>query len=362
MSRAQKSLAGNRIRALDGVRGAAVILVVIGHVSGTVAPYTANAGVTLFFVLSGFLITSLLLKEKADHGDLRLGAFYMRRVLRLYPALLVVIAGTGVLLLALGDSRLRDFGAQAVGAGLYVTNILQAAGVGFDYFTHMWSLAVEEQFYLVWPILLVATFALIGSMAADAKRSRLIAVVATLTVLALAWRIVATLSLQPDRVYYAPDTNAFLLLLGCLLAVLPQKVVTRTPWMVSVVAMGALIAVSLALPGGSETTRNWVVLGAGLFAVPVVAGSIERNPAMSTRIFVWFGTISYGLYLWHFVLLGVLKPSGVWRLAAVAVAVLLAWLSFRFMERPIQRRFKTRWAREHLTPADVGGHASSLDQ
>lgn len=362
MSRAQKSLAGNRIRALDGVRGVAVILVVIGHVSGTVAPYTANAGVTLFFVLSGFLITSLLLMEKADHGDLRLGAFYMRRVLRLYPALLVVIAGTGVLLLTLADSRLRDFGTQAVGASLYVTNIFQASGVGFDYFTHMWSLAVEEQFYLVWPILLVAIFALIGSTTLDTKSTRLIAVVATLTVLAFTWRIVATLSLQPDRVYYAPDTNAFLLLLGCLLAVLPRKVVARTPWVVSVVAMGALIAMSLVLPGGSETTRNWVVLVAGLLAVPVVAGSIERNPAMSSRLFVWFGTISYGLYLWHFVLLGVLKPAGIWRLAAVAVAVLLAWLSFRFVERPIHRRFKTRWERERLTPADVVGHANSSDR
>ncbi|QGU27488.1 acyltransferase family protein [Microbacterium oryzae] len=342
---------GRRLVALDGVRGVAVLLVVLGHISGTWAPYAGNVGVTLFLVLSGYLITSLLLRERDRYGSISFTGFYMRRVLRLMPALLLVLAVTPILLWIATDARLETYGYPAVVSGLYLADFFQASGVNLGFFTHMWSLAVEEQFYLIWPLLLVGLLGAVG-WGVSGSRRRLVAIVASLAFVGLAWRVVATLILDADRVYYAPDTNAFIILLGCLLAVMKKETITRVPRWLAVAALAVIAVASVLLPEGSPIVRNWTVLGAALLAVVVVAGSASGGRLLSAKPLVWFGTISYGLYLWHAVLLWIAwwgpEAAGLPRLGLAAISIVIAWASFRFYELPIQQRFKARWERPRV--------------
>ncbi|MCS5496108.1 acyltransferase [Cnuibacter physcomitrellae] len=341
--------AERRLVALDGIRGVAVLLVVIGHVSGTVAPYGANVGVTLFFVLSGYLITSLLLKEHARFGNINFLFFYARRALRLYPALLAILVLTPLLLLIAGDDRVGGYPLNAIFTGLYLSDFLEASGRSMEYFNHTWSLAVEEQFYLVWPLLLALLLLAAARLGSRSTPWLFGTFVVVLTALALGWRVVATLVLDSDRVYYAPDTNAFILLLGCSMAVLPSTWMRQVPKWAAVAALAALIALSVALRNPSDDGRNWVVVASSVFAVIAIAGSLDGNKILSFRVLTFFGAISYGLYLWHNVLLriewGGEDPGGLMRPGLALLSIGVAYASFKLLETPIQRRLKSRVTR-----------------
>jgi peptidoglycan/LPS O-acetylase OafA/YrhL len=300
------------VPALDGLRGIAIAGVVLYHFFGLPGGYM---GVDLFFVLSGFLITTLLLE------DGRLGSFYMRRAARLLPPLLPVI----IVCSPLGWARLGE-------AFLYAANFFS----GFEpqhvvvAVSHLWSLAEEEQFYLLWPLALV-TFA--------GRRERLALVLAALFLALVAYRIMlAETGAGLGRLYYLPDTHADGLLLGCLAALLRPRIGAAFG-RIGLVGVLAFFAIGV-------WTVGWLAFGLPLFEIAavllVLAAADGRLPELTARPLVWLGLISYSLYLWH---QPVHALAGRHVFIGLPIAVLLAAASYRFIEQPMRRR-----AREALQP------------
>jgi peptidoglycan/LPS O-acetylase OafA/YrhL len=344
--RALWSVAPGRNASLDGLRGLAILLVVASHASAGRFPLGGMVGVTLFFVLSGYLITTLLLAERRDRGSVDLRAFYMRRALRLAPALVLLLIVTPLLLLLLQDPHLdgRMLPASAITA-LYLSDFFRAGGDTLVDYGHTWSLAVEEQYYLVWPALLLLV------LARWLPRRRLWAAVLLLALLFAAWRLYAALTFGFDRVYFALDTNAFALLLGALLAVRPVTLGTRSAQAAAIVAPAGLLVVAILPVGNSGAAYlEGLTLGAvlvGAMALVAVMGARARRWPWSFRPLVVAGRLSYGLYLWHEVLYlstpGGHALEGVWRAAAVVAAAVLALLSWTLVEYPMlqwKRRFE----------------------
>jgi peptidoglycan/LPS O-acetylase OafA/YrhL len=344
------STTNSRLPALDGLRGLAILLVVVSHLDPTVVRYGGAVGVTLFFVLSGYLITTLLLAERSQHGRVDLRAFYARRALRLLPALLLIVSVIPAVMLLVDDPR---FGPRYIPiAGivlLYLSDFVRAIGLDLDVFGHTWSLAVEEQFYLLWPL---ALGLLIARSRGNSRRlSRL---VVGLAAIAAAWRLLAATVLPFDWAYFAPDTNAFALLFGCALACRERSHGLRTPSWTLPAAVAGLVALALVpsvdLYGTDLTVLAYGVVPAAAVAVLAVAGARQHPWGLLTSVPLrWLGTVSYGLYLWHEALL-LLRPDGQpWsypaRFAVVATSVAAAWLSWKLVEQPIQRRRRHRYLR-----------------
>ncbi|WP_197025846.1 acyltransferase family protein [Nocardioides sp. URHA0020] len=332
--------------ALDGVRALAVYLVLLFHVG--LATFDGGfVGVDLFFVLSGFLVTSVLLSEIDATGSLRLGRFYARRVRRLLPAAVVVVVATGVAFV-LFTSIVRRFPlvADARSALLYYAN-WHFLGQSNDYFAadlqpspylHFWSLAIEEQYYVVFPLVLLGLVAL--------SRRRAWALPVGLAVLALVsvasqlyWR-----SADPNHAYYGTDARLYQLLVGSLLAQVFRAGWSRTrPAWSGLVGLAMMVVVSSALLDVSPTWRG---LLATLAAVLLIVGMMGEGPA--TRLFalpglVYLGKISYGTYLWHWPVILILREVldvSPWLLAVLAgvLSTALAALSAEILELPIRRR------------------------
>lgn len=318
------------VPALDGVRGVAILLVIAFHFFGVTGGAT---GVDVFFVLSGFLITTLLLEERAENGRVDLRAFYARRARRLFPALGVVMVVYLVATAAVGEDRII-----VVLAGIsYVANAILASGSSIfrgSSLAHLWSLAEEEQFYLVWPMLLLLV----------ARFRRAMLFVAAGYVLLSAWRVGLSLHGAPAyRIYNGPDTRATALVAGAGLAIYRHR------WGLAV-AEGAGKLAACVLLGGvffGWAVDFWPTFGAPVFELGIVlliaAGLSETSIArgLASRPLVWIGERSYSLYLWQFVgaacvyLLGPGVPA---ILAGLALAFLCADLSYRFVETPFRRR------------------------
>lgn len=306
--------ATSRIPALDGLRGLAVLLVLAAHLELPVFYFGGPTGVTLFFVLSGYLITGILTRQ-ADNGGIRFAAFYKRRARRLLPALILVVVAGGLLI------RHVDWWSFSWPALTYTSNFFASGDMPhLGYLFHTWSLAVEEHFYLLWPVLIAVIPA----------RWR-IRGVGFLAGTAMLWRVVLYVTEPFNRVIYSTDGNAAALLLGCFVAV----AVTRLPApnrRVAVYAVGCLVAVS-AMPYMTDWAMLWPL---SFLVIPLAAVAVHSAPALpllEARWLGWFGTISYGLYLWHPILFGM---SHSWLMAPLAV--LVAWASWRFVEQPILNR------------------------
>lgn len=328
--------------ALDGLRGVAVLLVVLAHAQVPWCRFGGMTGITLFFVLSGFLITSLLLGERDNKGRINIGAFYLRRAGRLLPALAVVIVTVGVAILVFGGD-FRQYARGATYTAFYAANFAQANHVPLPFLGHAWSLSIEEQFYLLWPAVLVLTprptlkWVLLGGLAVG-----------------VILRVVSYGGIEDYvSVYYGTATNAFALLAGCTAAVF-----ARDGWYIpramGHVALLGVLAVS-AIPAGTGSRDSAIViLGmvpvAALAAAAVMAAANAQSPAvLSWRPLVFAGTISYGLYLWHVVPYGIhgdLRVYTSWpeNLLLSAAAALVAWASFVVIERPILQRVHSRLA------------------
>jgi peptidoglycan/LPS O-acetylase OafA/YrhL len=333
--------------ALDGLRGIAVLLVISGHFFGWPNPHL---GVEIFFVLSGFLITTLLLQERAETGRISLRSFYRRRALRLIPALLIALAGfvvlSTVLVLAAADvPTLRVALAAAAYSALYVANLVQA----FDEqlppgLRHTWSLGIEEQFYVVWPLVLLAALRLRASWRAIAVGLCLTIALITAHRLRLHLDGASTL-----RTAFAPDTRSDSLLWGCLFGVALHAGL-RGPIASAAVRRWASFAGGLTVCSllFVSPTHHTMILGlwpvfavaAALVVLRCAVDMVSRTARwLSARWLVYVGRISYGLYLWHVILLwtppdDVSIPGGV-RIAAAFVA---AALSYRYVEAPFLRR------------------------
>jgi peptidoglycan/LPS O-acetylase OafA/YrhL len=325
-------MAGRRlgyVPALDGLRGLAIALVVGRHYFLTPLG-GGGAGVNLFFVLSGFLITTLLLEEHAASGGISLARFYERRARRLLPALAVMLAGYLVGAAALGGFAT---GARAVLAGgFYTANFVEAfwpSLMGRQPIGPLWSLALEEQFYLIWPVALLILLRL------RARPRRIRAGLVGLILAGCTWRIWLTIHhAVAQRIMTSPDSHADALLTGVLVAYILQKRRRRN----ELIAMFALLLFALvAYVGPIEAVNGPAVdiASAGL----VVFAVQERSWlgwVLSRRPLVRLGVISYSLYLWHMVVLSWFHGAD--RLAAVIVSVSIASLSYRFVEQPFRRR------------------------
>ncbi len=324
---------------LDGVRAFAVMAVLFFHLPGASPGVSLLPGgwigVDLFFVLSGFLITSILTGELDKTNTIRLKRFYLRRALRLMPAFVAMLIVTTALG-ALSKSHLHDALQAGFFAATYTMNWYRAFSDGPLWLLgHSWSLAIEEQFYLVWPAALLL-----------AKAEQRAKVVALLLVAVIAWRTWLHFhGATPDRIYYGFDTRADALLIGCLLAVCPAifpKGLLASTVALMVIAFGALAAVR-----ESAFMQGFGMSAIAIAAAVLIAGLHGGNALRRLFVlppFVFTGRISYGLYLWHLPVLDVVPTRfpQVPGLALIALSYLAAVISFFAIEKPFLK-LKDRW-------------------
>jgi peptidoglycan/LPS O-acetylase OafA/YrhL len=312
---------------LDGLRGVAILIVVAFHLFGV--PRGGPVGVDLFFALSGFLITTLLLEELVENGRINLWRFYERRARRLFPALAVLLGVYLVWAAAHGHDALKTV---ALG-GLYFSNFVQSFAnpnpLSYTGLDHLWSLAQEEQFYLVWPLLLLVI----------TKTRRPIVWASLLLATMLAYRTGLVLSgARLTRIYRGPDTHGVGLMSGAVLALL----VTRRPVRVDErLAKVAFLTVALLAVAQFWDAAWWLYFQplVEVGCVVLVAAALfepELREVLSFRPLVWLGRISYSLYLWHWPVYWALRGRD--PLVALALSLVLAWASYRFVECPFRRR------------------------
>ena len=361
----------NRLPGLDGLRALAIAAVLLFHLDATWLP-GGFLGVDVFFVVSGFLITTLLVRERASTGGIDLRGFWTRRARRLLPAL-VVLVPSSVLLARLAEGDLLvGIERQVVGAATFTSNWLEIAA-GSDYFEatspqlfmNLWSLAVEEQFYLLWPLALLVLLRV-------TRTAKVLAAAAA--GLALASALMMATRLDPDsptRVYFGTDTHLVGLMLGAALAfawAAPHRAWTQTPtWdrhrrtvaAVAVLTLGALLVT--ASETSAWTFRGGILL-ASLATTALVLVVVERPGRLRTVLELpvvrWVGARSYGIYLWHWPVVLVVaqdlpeaRGSSAYvltRLWALVVTLAVADLSYRFVELPVRRRGFGGAAREAL--------------
>jgi peptidoglycan/LPS O-acetylase OafA/YrhL len=334
---------------LDGVRGVAILLVLGQH--APTKPLTDGfVGVTVFFCLSGYLITTLLVRE-LHGGTIDVRAFYRRRVARLAPALLTVVLVTVVVLLIdRHDLSAGQIFAPAGAALAYSTNLFDWSGHFFDtkdYFNYTWTLSVEEQFYLLWPFALLVGYR---------RNPRLFAALTVFfIVISLTLDLYLGLSQEvkfDPHEYVGSDTNALPILVGSLLAI-----VVVNGWMsrtVRSLAPGALLALALlpVVAYRNDTHRTSLVIVAGTALTLVTLIGVELRPQsavgslLSSSPMRWLGERSYSIYLWNVLaritVLHALGHTFIGDLAWIAMVVVLAEASYRFVERPMRARFARR--------------------
>lgn len=328
---------------LDVIRAAAVLLVVLEHAA--IVPLNAGGavGVSMFFALSGFLITALLLEECESSGRISLVRFYLRRSCRLLPALVVFLACMAVVA-RLGDAPTLPTAGDLWGALFYVGNYTSAMQGHDTAIVHTWSLAVEEQFYIVWPLVLIVVLVVLR------RRMRHLAMVAVgLCGSAVALR--ATLwdgGAGTLRVYFGTDTRMDCLLVGALAAMwLHGRRPGRNHPRVAVFALAGAAGLSL----GPDVVEFLVVplLVPILTTVAIVCLVQEpRADVFRSRVLELIGRRSYGIYLWHFPLVGAAAALPApyklpMLLAACALTVAVVHLSWRCVEEPFLQ-LRTRWA------------------
>jgi peptidoglycan/LPS O-acetylase OafA/YrhL len=361
----------------------AVLLVVAYHLELPYSVRGGSIGVTTFFVLSGFLITTLLLRESEATGGVAVRHFYARRALRLLPALAVFVPAVVVYAWLAGGYGDTIGAAPAV--VFYGANWVRAVR-GFNtlgLFEHTWSLSVEEQFYLVWP----AVVLLAGVIAPVRRRGASVLVVSVVGVgLSLAWRFMLWNPADPGaaaaRLYNGTDAAADQLLIGCALGaglVIAAEPVRRTIGRlcgaVAPAALAFLVWIAMFRPGGTSAsnTHLYLTLGQTAFAgaAAVVIGAAVLAPRtplsrlLATRPLAAIGRVSYGLYLWHYPIIVVVHerlagaPDPARWLVSVALVSGVTALSWIVVERPcleLKRRFTTprRPPGVRATPAMAG--------
>ncbi len=356
--------------ALDGLRAVAVLSVIGYHLNEHWA-LGGFLGVDAFFVLSGFLITTLLVREHRRTGGIRVLAFWGRRIRRLLPALLLVLGFVALYThFAVPPWNRTAIRADGIASLFYVANwrfVLNEQ----SYFTlfsaasplrHTWSLAIEEQFYLVWPLVVIACLALARGSLRLLAAVCVVGTIGSVALMASLYRVG-----DPSRAYYGTDSHAHTLLIGALLALVLLTWVPARAVRTALAAAGvvALVAMLVAMNRMSDTASFYYRGGSVLFAVTVavvIAAAMSGGPVrggLALPPLPWIGRISYGLYLWHWPLIVWLVPTRVdvsgpkLTLLRIAATFAAATASYYLVERPI-REGAHRRARTYAWLAPVG--------
>ena len=318
-------------------------------------------GVTVFFVLSGYLITGILISEVEEEGTIDLKNFWLRRIRRLVPAVMsmavVIIFVSAVVNRIIFTKGCKDFLASVLGFNNWwqifnKVSYFEAAGVPSP-FTHCWSLAIETQFYLIYPLILLGIYKLAKSRGEGrAKRGLLFAGVTLLLALISVILMIVLFDPQQDasRVYYGTDTRAFSLLFGALLAILwdyrmvPRRLSASVNMVLGSVSFAVLLVMTIAINGSSNLWyRGGQFFGTILTVLMVYAVSGRKtwlSRFLSNPVLKWIGDRSYSIYLWHYPIILLIskgiKASWWITLIEIVLSVVLAELSYRFIETPIR--------------------------
>ena len=335
-----------KITQIQGLRALAALLVTLFHAKWVSGGFI---GVDIFYVISGFLITGLLIREIERTGTINFKEFYARRFKRLLPTSFFVLAITAVFSWLLIPATMRSsLGRDIIAAGLYVSNYLfawwQADYQNLDatpsHVIHYWSLAVEEQFYLLWPLLILLFFVVATRLK---KKIALTVLVAAVTALSFVFSIYQT-ETSPIWAFYSLPTRAWELGLGALLVLLPPiktKKLVGLIGFVFVIASAFIFNETTAFPGLNAVLP---VLGTVMLIATINSWPPFLNDVANSRLFQWLGEISYPLYLWHWPLLVLpstyfARPLAVYeRIIAIFATIVLADLTHRFIEEPFRKR------------------------
>ncbi|MDF0011797.1 acyltransferase family protein [Staphylococcus pseudintermedius] len=354
---------------LDGVRAVAVIAIIIYHLN----PQWLSGGflgVDTFFVISGYLITSLLLTEYHNTGKIELMSFWLRRVKRLIPAVLFLVMGVIVLSLIFMPTEIQKVRADSIAAIFYVSNwwyIMQ----NVDYFEqfavqplkHLWSLAIEEQFYLVFPIVLLSLLSFIRRL----KSIRIIFLI-LLVISMIAMMVLYVPNENVARVYFGTDTRIQTLLMGVLLALvwppfqLKAKVNRQMRTLIDTAGVVGLAILFICFKFVSET--NSILYYGGFFLIStvtllVIASSVYPSgyfaKFLGNKVFTFIGSRSYSLYLWHYPIIVLIHhqfvqgqiPPLVY-VVEILLMVLMAEFSYKFIEQPFRKEGFNIFAFNHL--------------
>ncbi|MFC0029312.1 acyltransferase family protein [Micromonospora chaiyaphumensis] len=347
----------SRFRAdVAGLRAVAVGLVLLYHAGLPFLP-GGFVGVDVFFVISGFLITGQLINEIDRTGRISLLGFYARRAKRILPAATVVLAATAVAVrLFVPRGQWQEIGGDIAAAAIYVVN-WRFADRAVDYLAadnattspvqHFWSLAVEEQFYLLWPLLIILAILAAKRLRRTNVRPVLWIGLAVLAVPSFAWSIIETAT-SPERAFFVSTTRLWELAVGAGIALaatgaarMPRALAVVLGWLglAAIVAAALLVTKKTAWPGYAAALPT---LGAAaVIAAGAAAGSRGPVLVLGTRPFRWVGDLSYSLYLWHWPML--IVAGAYWdglsvkRGLVVALAsVVPAWITFRLVENPLR--------------------------
>jgi peptidoglycan/LPS O-acetylase OafA/YrhL len=356
------------ISGLDGLRALAVLAVIVYHLAPHLLP-GGYLGVDIFFVISGFLITTLLITEHARTGKISLRKFWLRRAQRLLPALFVTILAVSSIVFFIRGDILVGIGQQILGAATFSSNWIEVIS-GTNYFsnnaTHLfmnfWSLAVEEQFYLLWPFVVLLVVGLI-------KKPRIgVVITGILAVASTGWMAYLFIhDASATRVYYGTDTHIFGLMIGASLAFFARAQTTHQPLrrfsqpfsglrkrplvtqFIGCAALAGLCALFLILPDQSSLTYTGGLFIASILTA-IVLVAIVSTPGFLQKIFSlkllkWIGERSYGIYLWHWPLLVLLRyllpstlPWWIIPLSLTTLTLTIAGLSYRYLEMPVRQR------------------------
>ena len=348
------------ITGLDGIRAIAVIMVLAYHLK--LALFKSGfLGVTVFFVLSGYLITGILISEVEEEGTIDLKNFWLRRIRRLVPAVMsmavVIIFVSAVVNRIIFTKGCKDFLASVLGFNNWwqifnKVSYFEAAGVPSP-FTHCWSLAIETQFYLIYPLILLGIYKLVKSREEGrAKRGLLFAGVTLLLALISVILMIVLFDPQQDasRVYYGTDTRAFSLLFGALLAILwdyrmvPRRLSASVNMVLGSVSFAVLLVMTIAINGSSNFWYRGGQFVGTILTVLVIYTVLGRKTwlsrFLSNPVLKWIGDRSYSIYLWHYPIILLIskgiKASWWITLIEIVLSVVLAELSYRFIETPIR--------------------------
>ncbi len=349
---------------IDGLRAIAVLSVLFYHANSSWLP-GGFVGVDVFFVISGYLISSIILGG-IDRGTFSFGDFYARRVKRIFPALLLVLLTVSVVgWITLFSDEYERLGGHVAAGAAFLSNIVLWREAGYfdpagelKPLLHLWSLGIEEQFYLIWP--------LIFFLLAKARRSPLVAII-LITVGSFALNVYWVRE-HEVRAFYLPVARFWELSIGALLAYAQVLGVKRTSSVVQrisqLVAGGAtvpirnlwalgglgLLAAALVLLSKDDVFPGWLAALPTVGTVLLIAagnGTWINSRLLGNPVMVWVGLISYPLYLWHWPLLSfgrILspeRPGAAATLLSLGAAVVLAWLTYRYVERPIRTSRQT---------------------